>query len=156
MSLSSGVGLFGIRLPEAPDPDKGKISKALIREFHSDDLQSRRTAITKIRKIQDAQPLIDAGLVPDIVSLLESEDAHIQLSTVPESEALRIVLGITYETTYQINIVVEAGTIPKLIRLSASPSKAIAVNAVSALANIVRDSPSLRDRVEEEGGIDAL
>lgn len=80
----------------------------------------------------------------------------LQLPTVTKFEALCIVTTMTYETTQQTNVVVEGGAIPKLIRLSASPREEVSANAVSALASMVGDSPSLRNRVEEEGGIDVF
>ncbi|KAG8896742.1 Importin alpha subunit (Karyopherin alpha subunit) (Serine-rich RNA polymerase I suppressor protein) [Tulasnella sp. 417] len=52
--------------------------------------------------------------------------------------------------------VVQAGAIPKLITLSASPSEDVSDTAVWALANIIGDSPNFRDLVEAERGIDAL
>ncbi|KAG8924808.1 hypothetical protein FRC00_004691 [Tulasnella sp. 408] len=127
-----------------------KIPKALLRGLHAEDLQIRRIAVTTIRKIEAVQAVIDAGLVPSLVSLLDSEDPCLQ------SEAAWILANITAGTTQQTNMVVEAGAIPKLIRLSASPSEDVSDNAVWVLANIVGDSPSPRDRVEDEGGIDAF
>ncbi|KAG8912294.1 Importin alpha subunit (Karyopherin alpha subunit) (Serine-rich RNA polymerase I suppressor protein) [Tulasnella sp. 408] len=53
-------------------------------------------------------------------------------------------------------MVIEAGAIPKLIRLSTSPYEDISEDAVAALANIAGGSPSLRDRVEDEAGIDVF
>ncbi|KAG9043661.1 Importin subunit alpha-4 [Tulasnella sp. UAMH 9824] len=155
------VELPGLTLQEvsaipARLPDDGKIPEALLRGFYSNDLQIRGIAVTTIRTIQAVQPVIDAGLVPSLVSLLDSEDTCLQRPTVPKSEATWIVTNIASGTTLQTNAVVEAGAIPKLIRLSASPNEDISDNAVWALANIVADSPSLRDRVADEGGIDAF
>ncbi|KIO22816.1 hypothetical protein M407DRAFT_215885, partial [Tulasnella calospora MUT 4182] len=116
----------------------------------SKDPQIRRTAITKIREIQAVQPVIDAGLVPTLISLLDSEDTYLQ------GEASWIVTNIASGTTQQTGLVVEAGAIPKLIGLSTSASEDVSDHAVWALANIVGDSPGLRDRIEDEGGIDTF
>ncbi|KAG9026175.1 Importin subunit alpha-4 [Tulasnella sp. UAMH 9824] len=133
-----------------------KIPESLVRGLYSNDLQIRGIAVTKIRKIQAVQPVIDAGLVPSLISLLDSDDTRLQLLTVPKSEATWIVTNIASGTTLQTSAVVEAGAIPKLIKLSASPNEDLSDSAVWALANIVGDSPNLRDRVEDEGGIDAF
>ncbi|KAG8958382.1 Importin subunit alpha-4 [Tulasnella sp. 408] len=151
-------GLSGLTLQEVSEipaclTADGKIPESLVRGVRSGDLQIRGIAVTTIRTIQAVQPVIDAGLVPSLVSLLDSEDTCLQLPTAAKSEATWIVTNIASGTTDQTNTVVEAGAIPKLIRLSASPSEDVADNAVWALANIVGDSPSLRDRVEDEGGI---
>ncbi|KIO19962.1 hypothetical protein M407DRAFT_82079, partial [Tulasnella calospora MUT 4182] len=52
--------------------------------------------------------------------------------------------------------VIDAGAIPRLIILSASPNADVADNAVWALGNVLGDSSRLRDRVEEEGGVATL
>ncbi|KIO28511.1 hypothetical protein M407DRAFT_71674, partial [Tulasnella calospora MUT 4182] len=123
----------------------------------SEDPQIRKASVIKIRKIlqnlspaEAVQPVIDTGLVPAIVSLLESEETSLQC------EAAWIVTNIASGTTQQTEQVIDAGAIPKLIVLSASPNADVADNAVWALANVVGDSARLRDRVEEEGGVAAL
>ncbi|KAG8913128.1 hypothetical protein FRC01_004718 [Tulasnella sp. 417] len=146
----SGLTLEDVSQVEASLTEDGKIPETLILGLHSSDLQIQRTAATTIRTIQAGQPLIDAGLLPTLVLLLDSEDATLQ------SEAAWIVLNIASGSTQQVTRVVEAGAIPKLVTLSASPIEDVSENAVWALANIIGDSPSLRDRAEAEGVVEAF
>ncbi|KIO32064.1 hypothetical protein M407DRAFT_67169, partial [Tulasnella calospora MUT 4182] len=124
---------------------------------NSEDPQIKKASVIQIRKIlgglppsESVQPVIDTGLVPDIVSLLDSEDTSLQ------REAAWIVTDIACGTTQQTELVIDAGAIPRLIILAASPNADVAENAVWALENIIEDSARLRDRVEEEGGLAAL
>ncbi|KAG8940396.1 hypothetical protein FRC04_005280 [Tulasnella sp. 424] len=133
------------------------VPSGLILGFGSEDPEIRKTVVIKIRKIlqnfppaQFIQPVVDAGLVPDLVSLLDSNDTELQ------REAAWIVANIASGTTQQTEKVIQAAAITKLVRLAVSPNEAISDDAVWALANIVRDSAILRDRVEDEGGINAL
>ncbi|KAG8907807.1 hypothetical protein FRC01_007560 [Tulasnella sp. 417] len=88
--------------------------------------------------------------------MLDSEDTPVQPFPVMKWNAAWAVLDIAGGTSEQTAQVVDAGAIPKLVALSSSPSQDVADNAVWALANIVGDSPSFRDRVAAEGGIDAF
>ncbi|KAG8916000.1 Importin alpha subunit (Karyopherin alpha subunit) (Serine-rich RNA polymerase I suppressor protein) [Tulasnella sp. 417] len=162
----SGLTLEGISQIEVALTEDGKIPEALVLGLRSDDLQIQRAAITTIRRIQAAvttiQPnqaaelVINAGLVLTLVSLLDSDDTTLQFLGVPKCEAACILANVAFGTTEQTAEVVEAGAIPKFVTLSASPSEDVSINAVWALANIVGDSPSLRNCVEADGGIDAL
>ncbi|KAG9043662.1 Importin subunit alpha-3, partial [Tulasnella sp. UAMH 9824] len=160
--VPSGITMRGLSEIQSSLTQDGKIPEGLILGFHSNDPQTRKLAVTIIRKILQIpgphaiQPVIDTGLVPALVALLDSEDTYLQLLTAPKSEATWIVTNIASGTTAQTGRVVEAGAIPKLVRLSESPSDYASLNAIWALRNIVGDSPSLRDRVEDAGGIDAL
>ncbi|KAG8940393.1 Importin alpha subunit (Karyopherin alpha subunit) (Serine-rich RNA polymerase I suppressor protein) [Tulasnella sp. 424] len=136
---------------------EGKVPSGLVLGFGSEDPEIRKIVVIKIRKILQklppsrfVQPVVDTGLVPDLVSLLDSDDKELQ------REAAWIVANIASGTTQQTEKVIDAGAIPKLVRLAVSPNEAISDDAVWALANIVGDSAVLRDRVEDEGGINAL
>ncbi|KAG9043660.1 hypothetical protein FS837_009295 [Tulasnella sp. UAMH 9824] len=152
----SGITIQGLSEIQASLTQDGKIPEGLILGFHSNDPQTRKTAVTNIRRILQLpgphaiQPVIDTGLVLALVSLLDSEDTSLQC------DAAWIVTNIACGTTEQKGLLVEAGAIPKLVRLSASPNDYASFNAILALSNIVGDSPGLRDRVEDKGGIDAL
>ncbi|KAG8940395.1 Importin subunit alpha-4 [Tulasnella sp. 424] len=135
----------------------GEVPSGLLRGFRSEDPEIHKAVVIKTRKIlqnfppsQVVQPVVDAGLVPDLVSLLDSDDTQLQ------SEAAWIVANIASGTTRQTEKIIDAGAIPKLARLAASPNEDVSDNAVWALANIAGDSAILRDRVEDEGGINAL
>ncbi|KAG8915999.1 Importin subunit alpha-4 [Tulasnella sp. 417] len=146
----SGLTLEQVSEIKASLTEDGKIPETLILGLHSSDLQIQRTAATTIRTIQAGPPIINAGLLPTLVLLLDSDDGTLQ------SEAAWIVLNIASGTTQQATRVVEAGAIPKLITLSASPIEDVSENAVWALANIIGDSASLRDHAEAEGVVEAF
>ncbi|KAG8945760.1 Importin subunit alpha-4 [Tulasnella sp. 424] len=137
--------------------EDGKVHSDLLLGFRSDEQEIRKAVVIKIREIlqnlpasQVIQPVVDTGLVPDLVSLLDSDDTQLQL------EAAWIVANIACGTTQQTKKVIDAGAITKLARLAVSPNDTLSDKAVWALANIVADSALLRDRVEDEGGINAL
>ncbi|KAG8945761.1 Importin alpha subunit (Karyopherin alpha subunit) (Serine-rich RNA polymerase I suppressor protein) [Tulasnella sp. 424] len=137
--------------------EEGKVPSDLLLGFRSDDSEIRKTVVIKIGEIlrnsppsQAVQPVVDTGLVSDLVSLLDSDDTQLQ------REAAAIVANIACGTTQQTKKVIDAGAIIKLVRLAVSPDETLSEHAVWALANIVRDSVLHRDRVEDEGGINAL
>ncbi|KAG8940394.1 Importin subunit alpha-4 [Tulasnella sp. 424] len=153
--------------------EEGKVPSGLLLGFGSNDPEIRKRVVVKIRKTLQKLPssrfvqaVVDTGLVPDLVSLLDSDDTELQ------GEAACIVANIASGTTQQTEKVIDAGAIPKLARLAASPNEDVSDNALArlaaspnedvsdnavwALANIAGDSAILRDRVEDEGGINAL
>ncbi|KAG8940389.1 Importin subunit alpha-4 [Tulasnella sp. 424] len=140
--------------------EDGKIPNCLLLGVRSEDPEIRKAVVTKIREIlqtfggfppsQVVQPIVDTGLVPDLVSLLDSDDTRLQ------SEVACIVANLACGTAQQTRKVVDAGAISKLARLAASPNEDVSDNAVWALANITDDSSVHRNRVEDEGGINAL
>ncbi|KIO22821.1 hypothetical protein M407DRAFT_27694, partial [Tulasnella calospora MUT 4182] len=151
----AGLTLQGVSEIEASLTEEGKVPEDFVLGFNSEDPEIRKASLIKLRTIlqkippsESVQPVIDTGLVPAIISLLESEDPRLQW------EATWIVTNIASGTTQQTEHVADA--IPRLVILSASPDVDIADNAVWALANVLGDSARLRDRVEEEGGVAAL
>ncbi|KIO18318.1 hypothetical protein M407DRAFT_32026 [Tulasnella calospora MUT 4182] len=152
----AGLTLQGVSKIQASLTEEGKVPEYLILGFNSEDPQIQKASVIQIRRIlgnspsEAAQPVIDTGLVPAIVSLLDSEDTRLQC------EAAWIVTNIASGTTQQTEQVIDAGAIPRLIILSASPHADVADHAVWALGNVLGDCARIRDRVEEEGGIAAL
>ncbi|KIO28531.1 hypothetical protein M407DRAFT_22272 [Tulasnella calospora MUT 4182] len=153
----AGLTLQGVSEIQAALTEEGKVPEDLVLGFNSEDPQIKKASIIKIREIlrkfspsESVQPVIDTGLVPAIVSLLDSEDTTLQC------EAAWIVANIASGTTQQTVQVINAGAIPRLIILSASPDAELADSAAWALANVLGDCAKLQDRVEEEGGVAAL
>ncbi|KIO23464.1 hypothetical protein M407DRAFT_27071 [Tulasnella calospora MUT 4182] len=150
----AGLTLQGVSKIQASLTEEGKVPEDLVLGFNSEDPQIKKASVIKIRRIlgdlPSVQPVIDTGLVPAIVSLLDSEDIGLQC------EAAWIVTNIASGTTQQTEQVIDAGAIPRLVILSASLNADVAHNAVWALGNVLGDCVRLRDRVEEEGGIAAL
>ncbi|KAG8985296.1 hypothetical protein FRB90_004826 [Tulasnella sp. 427] len=116
-----------------------------------------RIAVDKIRKrlqeypsAQSIQPVINAGLVPDVVALLESHDGDFQIA------AASMVTNIASGSSQQTCSVVEAGAIPSLRRLATAANEELAETAVLALGNITADSAALRDAVEKQGCVETI
>ncbi|KIO17002.1 glycoside hydrolase family 30 protein [Tulasnella calospora MUT 4182] len=140
--------LHGVSEIEASLTDEGIVPEDFVFGFNSEDPQIRKASVIKIRKILGGpppsnciQPVIDTGLVPAIVSLLDSEDTSLQY------EAAWIVTNIAAGTTQQTEHVIDAGAIPRLIILSASPNADVADLAVWALKKHVL--PSLARYIQE-------
>ncbi|KAG8896665.1 Importin subunit alpha-7, partial [Tulasnella sp. 417] len=126
----AGLTVQGVSEIHASLTDEGKVPEDLVLAFNSEDPQIRKTSLIKIRKIlqnlspsEAVQPVIDTGLVPAVISLLDSEDASLQC------EAAWIVTNIASGTTEQTEQVTDAGALPKLITLSASSNADVADNA---------------------------
>ncbi|KIO20814.1 hypothetical protein M407DRAFT_29567 [Tulasnella calospora MUT 4182] len=156
------TGLAGLTPQRASEiraslTEEGKVPEDLVLGFNSEDPQIQTVSVIQIRTIlqkpappEALQAVLDTGLVPAVVSLLDSEDTCLQF------EAAWIVTNLAAGTPQQTEQVIDAGAIPKLIILSASPNADVAENAVWALGNVLGHSVRLRDRVEEEGGVVAL
>ncbi|KIO28508.1 hypothetical protein M407DRAFT_22251 [Tulasnella calospora MUT 4182] len=153
----AGLTLQGASAIRASLTTEGKVPEDLVLGFNSEDPQIKKASVIQIRTIVQkpappgaVQAVFDTGLVPAIVSLLDSEDARIQF------EAAWIVTNLASERAQHTEQVIDAGAIPKLVILSASPNADVAENAVWALGNTLGHSARLRDRVEEEGGTAVL
>ncbi|KIO33193.1 hypothetical protein M407DRAFT_18047 [Tulasnella calospora MUT 4182] len=153
----TGLTLQGVSEIQASLTEKWKVPEDLVLGFNSEDPQIRKASVIKIRQILQnlppstaVQPVIDTGLVPDIVSLLDSEVISLQ------GEAAWIVTMLASGTIRRTERVVNAGAVPRLIILFESRNVDAASQAVWALGKILADPARLRGRVEEEGGVAAL
>ncbi|KAG8983806.1 Importin alpha subunit (Karyopherin alpha subunit) (Serine-rich RNA polymerase I suppressor protein), partial [Tulasnella sp. 427] len=136
--------------------EDGRVPDVFVHAFRSNDSTISKLGLAKITKLiqtfpsRAVQPIIDTGLVPDIVTLLESDDPELQ--ALAASTATNLACG----TTQQTQIIVEAGAIPSLTKLAAATNEEMSDIAVWALANILADSGATRDEVENNRGMEAI
>ena len=105
-------------------------------------------------KRQDKNPpideLISSGIVPVLVSCLQSESPLLQF------EAAWALTNIASGNSEQTRTVVKHGAVPLLIRLLTSQHTHVCEQAVWALGNITGDGPECRDYVIAQGIIPCL
>ena len=101
------------------------------------------------------QEVIDYNLVPTLVEYLESDNPDMVF------EAAWVLLNVASGTSEQTKSVVDAGAVPKLIKLINleklnSQSMDIIENAIWALGNIAGDSVSMRNFLIDLGIIEKI
>jgi len=125
--------------------------------LNSNDRQLQYEKTMQIRKMLSIeinppiQPVIEAGIVPKLVSFLTcSDNPGLQF------EASWALTNIASGTTDHTTVVIQAGAVPIFISLLASPSDDVREQAVWALGNIAGDSPECRDMVIESNILQPL
>ena len=88
----------------------------IIKAFRTEDIIKKYTGLVGIRKLlslqsSPIQELIDIGITPELISLLENSPAEFQY------EALWCLTNIATGTSDQANSIVVKGGIPKIIKL---------------------------------------
>lgn len=71
-------------------------------------------------------------------------------------EACWALTNLASGNSEETRVIVNAGALPKLVKLLESPHKNIAEQAAWALGNIAGDGPDLRDQVIESGALPIL
>jgi hypothetical protein len=97
------------------------------------------------------QEVVDAGVVPRLVALLDQMTSHDCLNYI-----LSILYNIALGTFDQAKAVVSAGAVDKVISLLGSPYPHVANEAVLVLANIAAKGPELGEHVMEKGIVKPL
>ena len=125
--------------------------------MQSDDphMQLRGTQACRKMLSQEKNPPIDLmvkkGLVPRCVEFLDyHHNAALQF------EASWALTNVASGTCEQTKVVIDHGSIPKLVQLLKSPAANVAEQAVWALGNIAGDGPEARDLVLAQGCIQSL
>ncbi|BFZ17288.1 hypothetical protein BsWGS_20327 [Bradybaena similaris] len=124
----------------------------IISGMYSADLTRILMATQSLRRmvIKENNPpiekIIEAGLVTLLVTYLGCDDEPLL-----QFEAAWALINIASGTSQHTHAVVQAGAVPQLIRLLASPHVDIVRNCVWALGNIIGDGAELRDFVIESG-----
>merc|ERR1719273_1660285 len=136
------------RLKDLPD---------ILAGINSNNVQSQFEKTMQVRKMLSIemnppiQPIIDAGIVPRLVSFLTcSDNPGLQF------EASWALTNIASGTTEHTRVVINHGAVPIFISLLASPSDDVREQAVWALGNIAGDSTECRNMVLEAGILEPL
>jgi len=126
-------------------------------EYGIHDSSKQLGAVQAARKLlsRDRNPpindLINSGILPILVRCLEFDD-----NPSLQFEAAWALTNIASGTSPQTQSVVQAGAVPRFMRLLSSPHPNVCEQAVWALGNIIGDGPSLRDLVISHGVVDPL
>ncbi|KAG8962865.1 Importin alpha subunit (Karyopherin alpha subunit) (Serine-rich RNA polymerase I suppressor protein) [Tulasnella sp. 408] len=132
-----------------------RIHPEIVEAIHSADRSTRLEATIKIRRLLECQrwephevvqPVIDSGLLPEIVKMLSLDDLDFLW------ESTCIVVNITAGSTKQIFTVVETGVVPKLVTLFPISPDNVRVNILITVGNLLGDSKQLRFVTIRDGG----
>ena len=127
----------------------------IIKAFRTEDIVQKYTGLVGIRKLlslqsSPIQELIDIGITPELISLLENSPPEFQY------EALWCLTNIATGTSDQANSIVVKGGIPKIIKLMDSSIEEIKIQATWLIGNLAADSPKIRDTLIKEKAFDKL
>ena len=127
----------------------------IIKAFRTEDIVQKYTGLVGIRKLlslqsSPIQELIDIGITPELISLLENSPPEFQY------EALWCLTNIATGTSDQANSIVVKGGIPKIIKLMDSSIEEIKIQATWLIGNLAADSPKIRDTLVKEKAFDKL
>jgi len=131
-----------LTMEEASQVDFAALKQQLFLTTDDDQVLKAVTQIRRLLSIETTPPIqqvIDAGMVPRLVSLLDHSLPNMVFET---SWALT---NVASGNSAQTQFVVEAGAVPKFVSLMNHESSDVAEQAVWALGNIAGDSPQMRD-----------
>ena len=139
---------------EAMNVELSKFSEILA-TFRTQDINQKYLGLVGIRKLlllnpSPTQELIDAGVIPEIISLLENSPAEFQ------NEALNFLTIFSEGSSDQINAIVAKGIIPKIVKLMESSIEELKLQACYIIGNLANESPKIRDLLIKEKGFDKL
>jgi len=130
---------------------------SILAGLNSNDRQLQYEKTMQIRKMLSIemnppiQTIIDAGIVPKLVSFLTCTD-----NTGLQFEASWALTNIASGTTENTRVVIENGAVPIFISLLKSPADDVREQTVWALGNIAGDSTDYRNMVLEAGVLEPL
>ena len=116
----------------------------ILSSFRTQKINQKYLGLVGIRKLlllspSPIQELIDIGIVPEIISLLDNSPAEFQ------NEALRCLTILSEGTSDQISIIVSKGVIPKIVTLMDSSIEELKIQACFIIGNLANDCPKVRD-----------
>lgn len=122
----------------------------VLQQLRSGDEDQQKEAACAVRKALSVdvgppiQEVIDAGLVPILVHLLQARhNPKLQF------EAAWALTNVASGTSAHTASVVHAGAVPLFVELIGSPDEDVREQSIWALGNVAGDCPALRDHVLE-------
>ena len=127
----------------------------ILSSFRTQEINQKYLGLVGIRKLlllspSPIQELIDIGIVPEIISLLDNSPPEFQY------EALRCLTIISEGTSDQVNVIVTKGVIPKIVKLMDSSIEELKIEACFIIGNLANDCPKVRDLLIKEKAYDKL
>ena len=127
----------------------------IIQAFRTQNIEQKYQGLVGIRKLLSSSPspiqeLIDIGIVPELLSLLDNSPAEFQY------EALWCLTNISTGTSEQANNIVLKGGIPKIVKLLDSSIEELRVQAAWLIGNLASDCVKIRDTLIKEKAFDKL
>ena len=127
----------------------------IIAAFRTQDITKKYTGLVGIRKLlslqySPIQELIDIGIIPELISLLENTPPEFQY------EALWCLTNIASGTSDQANSIVVKGGISKIIKIMDSTIEELKVQASWIIGNLASDCQKIRDVLIKEKAFDKL
>ena len=127
----------------------------IIKAFRTQDKIEKYKGLVGIRKllsfpVSPIQELIDIGITPDLISLLDNSPPEFQY------EALWCLTNIATGTSDQSNSIVVKGGLPKIIKLLDSNIEELKSQATWLIGNLATDCAKIRDALIREKAFDKL
>lgn len=113
-------------------------------------VQVSRKMLSKQRN-PPIKDFINSGMVPKFVTILERFD-----NPSLQFEAAWVLTNIASGSSDETKVVVDAGAVPRFVKLLSSPQAQVCEQAVWALGNIAGDGPNLRNFVLAHGALGPL
>ena len=129
--------------------------KDIIQAFRTQNIEQKYQGLVGIRKLLSLNPspiqeLIDIGIVPELLSLLDNSPAEFQY------EALWCLTNIATGTSDQANNIVIKGGVPKVVKLLDSSIEELRNQSAWLIGNLASDCLKIRDTLIKEKALDKL
>ena len=127
----------------------------IISSFRTQEINRKYYGLVGIKKLLllpscPIQELIDAGIIPEIIQLLDNSPAEFQ------NEALKCLSFFSGGTSDQINTIVAKGIIPKIVKLMDSSIEELKIQTSFIIGNLANESSKIRDILIKEKAFDKL
>ena len=127
----------------------------IISSFRTQEIKQKYLGLVGIKKLLllpscPIQELIDAGIIPEIIQLLDNSPAEFQ------NEALKCLSIFSEGTSDQVNTIVAKGIIQKIVKLMDSSIEELKIQTTFIIGNLANESSKIRDILIKEKAFDKL